>query len=321
MRAAASIIVPFLISMFIATLTGPAVFWLHRHRVPKLAAIAVVVGTVIGFLSLLVNVAVFTLQDFNQNLPAYQLQFEGQTESLTQWMSDLAGRFGLELATSDILDQLNLDSVVGLAGTTIVQFGNLLTKSLLVVLTVLFMLVEAFRLPSKLDRALERSEEAWKGFTEFAQAVQKYIAIKTATSLATGIGATILVWGADVDYPVFWGLLAFLLNYIPTIGSFIAAAPAVLMAVVQHGGATAAGVALGYLALNLIIGSVIEPHFMGDGVGLSPLVVFLSLVFWGWVLGTAGALLSTPLTISVRIALGSYPETRWIGILIGSDKT
>lgn len=319
-RAASAIIVPFLISVFVATLAGPVVFWLHQKRIPKLVAILLVVMAFMGFLALIVNVAMFTLQDFNQNLPTYQQRLESQLESMTQWLREAVGRFGLEVATSDILEELQLGSFVSFAGSTLVQFGNLLSKSILVVLTVLFMLLEAFRLPSKIEKAFVHTDRTWAGFREFATSVQKYIAIKTATSLATGVAAGTWVWILDVDYPVFWGLVAFLLNYVPNIGSILAAAPAVLMAIVQHGGATALALGLGYLAINLVIGSVIEPNFMGDGVGLSPLVVFMSLVFWAWMLGVAGALLSTPLTISVRIALESYPETRWIGTLIGSGK-
>ena len=319
-RSASAIVVPFLISIFVATLTGPVVFWLHRHRIPRLIAILLIVMAMLGFLTLIANVAMFTLQDFNQNLPMYQGRLESQLESMTRWLREIVSRFGLDVATSDILDELNLSSFVSFAGSTLVQFGNLLSKSVLVVLTVLFMLLEAFRLPSKIEKAFVRTERTWAGFREFATSVQKYIAIKTATSLATGIAAGTWVWILDVDYPVFWGLIAFLLNFVPNIGSIIAAAPAVLMAIVQHGGATAFAMALGYLVINLIIGSVVEPHFMGDGVGLSPLVVLISLVFWAWMLGVAGALLSTPLTISVRIGLESYPETRWIGTLIGSGK-
>lgn len=319
-RAAADIVAPFIISVFVATLAGPLVFWLHRHRVPKLVAVLLVVSSVVGFVSLIVNVGIITLEGLNENLPAYQERLEELSESTAIWLSELLDRPGMEFAYSEILEELNLESVVSLAGSTLIQFGNLLTKSLLVVLTVLFILLEAFRLPGKLAKALVDSERTWAGFREFATSVQKYIAIKTATSLATGIAAGTWVWILDVDYPVFWGLVAFLFNYIPNIGSIVAAAPAVLMAILQHGGGAALAMAVGYVVINIVIGSVIEPHFMGDGVGLSPLVVLMSLVFWGWMLGIAGMILSTPLAISVKIGLESYPETKWIGTLVGSGK-
>ncbi len=141
--------------------------------------------------------------------------------------------------------------------------------------------------------------------------------IKTLVSLATGIAIAIWLGVLGVDYAMLWGLLAFLLNYVPNIGSIIAAIPAVLLALVQLGVGSALLAALGFLVVNAAIGNVIEPRFMGRGLGLSTLVVFLSLVFWGWVLGPVGMLLSVPLTMTVKIALESNEDTRWIAILLG----
>ena len=116
-----------------------------------------------------------------------------------------------------------------------------------------------------------------------------------------------------------WGLLAFLLNYVPNIGSVIAAVPAVLFAAVQLGPGAALWAAAGYLVMNVAVGSILEPRFMGRGLGLSALVVFLSLVFWGWVLGPVGMFLSVPLTMMIKIALDSHPDTHWIAVLLGPE--
>ena len=116
-----------------------------------------------------------------------------------------------------------------------------------------------------------------------------------------------------------WGTLAFLLNYVPNIGSIIAAIPALLLALVQLGPGAVLWSAIGYLVVNNLVGNVIEPRFMGRGLGLSTLVVFLSLVFWGWVLGPVGMFLSVPLTMTLKIALDSSEETRWIAILLGPE--
>jgi predicted PurR-regulated permease PerM len=118
---------------------------------------------------------------------------------------------------------------------------------------------------------------------------------------------------------VLWGLVAFLFNFVPNIGSIIAAVPALLLALVQLGPGPALAAGAGYLVVNIVMGNVVEPRFMGRGVGLSTLVVFLSLVFWGWVLGPVGMLLSVPLTMVVKLALEANPETRWIAVLIGPD--
>jgi AI-2 transport protein TqsA len=122
-----------------------------------------------------------------------------------------------------------------------------------------------------------------------------------------------------VDYAVLWALIAFLLNFVPTIGSILAAFPAVLLALVQIDVQAALLVAIGYLVVNTLIGSILEPKIMGYGLGLSTLVVFVSLVFWGWVLGPVGMFLSVPLTMSLKIALDANPQTRPIAIMLGPE--
>jgi predicted PurR-regulated permease PerM len=111
-----------------------------------------------------------------------------------------------------------------------------------------------------------------------------------------------------------------LLNYVPTIGSIIAAVPAVLLAIVQLGLGEATITAIGFVAVNIAFGNFIEPRLMGYGVGISPLVIFVGLIFWGWVFGPVGMLLSVPLTMSLKLALESDERTRWIAIFIGSQR-
>lgn len=324
-KLAAVIVVPFLLSVFLAILAGPPVFWLHRNRVPRWLAILTVILSIGGFVGLVGVLAAASLSEFANSLPGYQARLLSQWEQTLVSLEDLLTRLGIQEISDSVWDQSDLSRIFGttaqFAGATLLQFGNIVTKSLMAVLTVTFMLLEAFRLPRKLQPLLDQSGRKWEHFEAFARSVQKYIAIKTLTSLATGFAITLWVWVLGVDYAIFWGLLGFLLNFIPNIGSFIAAIPAVLMAAVQYGGGPALVVALGYVGINIVIGGLIEPQFMGDGVGLSPLVVFMSLVFWGFLLGPVGMLLSTPLTISVKLALEGYPDARWIATLIDSGKT
>lgn len=315
-KLASDVVAPFLLSIFLAVLTWPIVHWLHGHRVPKFAAILVVVGGVIGFFSLIGVIGVNALTGFNQNLPLYQQRLQSEFAPLMTWIEGVLGPFNLESPVNEDTWREALSFVAN----TLLQFGSAVSKGILAVLTVLFMLLEAFRMPDKLTQALGTAEKTWAGFRTFAISIQKYLAIKTATSLATGILAGLWVWILGIDYALFWGLLAFLLNYIPNIGSFIAGTPAVLMALVQFGVGTALLVAIGYLVINVVIGGILEPHTMGSEIGLSPLVVLMSLVVWGWLLGGVGMVLSTPLTMSAKIALGSFSDTRWMSILIGSGK-
>jgi predicted PurR-regulated permease PerM len=148
--------------------------------------------------------------------------------------------------------------------------------------------------------------------------VRHYLAIKTQMSFVTAVLVTILLVVLKVDFPILWGVLAFFLNYVPNIGSFIAAIPAVILAFVQLGTGSALFTASGYVVVNVVIGNIVEPRIMGRGLGLSTLVVFLSLLFWGWVLGSVGMLLSVPLTMVAKICMESMDETRWLAILMGS---
>lgn len=315
-KLAADVVAPFLLSIFLAVLTWPIVYWLHQHRVPKFAAILVVVAGVIGFFSLIGVIGVNALTGFNQNLPVYQQRLQSVFAPMVTWIEGMLGPFDLE---SPVNEDTWRDALSFVANT-LLQFGSAMSKGLLAVLTVLFMLLEAFRMPAKLTQALGAGEKTWAGFRTFAISIQKYLAIKTATSLATGLLAGSWVWILGIDYALFWGLLAFLLNYIPNIGSVIAGTPAVLMALVQYGVGPALLVAIGYLVINVVIGGVLEPQTMGSEIGLSPLVVLMSLVIWGWLLGGVGMVLSTPLTMSAKIALDSFSDTRWMSILIGSGK-
>lgn len=320
-KAAGDIIIPFLVSIFLTILSGPAVFWLHRHRIPRAFAILMVVSAVTGCLTLVGSLAVNSLEDFSQQVPIYQARLEAMVGNATAEARELLEQLGLGVAVADFRSDFDLNYAVGFFGTTLRQFGSALTKTLLVFLTVMFMLLEAFRLPGKISAALGPSNAVWPGFREFADSAKDYLAIKTATSLGTGLCAGVWLWILGVDYAFVWGLLAFLLNYIPNIGSIIAATPPATLALVQFGLSRALILVLGYVAINVVIGSLIEPQFMGRGLGLSPLVVFVSLVFWGWLLGAVGMLLSTPLTMSVKIALENSAETRWISTLMGSGKT
>ncbi len=220
-----------------------------------------------------------------------------------------------------VLQYFELGKILDLVGTILGALRGVLTNTVLILITIIFILIEVSGFPIKLRAALGETEgaSAFETLSSFSEDVRRYIGIKTLVSLGTG--ALVAGWLAylGVEYPLLWGLLAFVLNYIPTIGSYIAAVPGVLFAYLQLGPGTALAAAIGYLVVNTLMGNVIEPRVMGRGMGLSTLVVFVSLVFWGWVLGPVGMLLSVPLTVILKRALELQESTRWIGVLLGPE--
>jgi len=310
MKQSASLMVPFLLSVFIAVLSLPAMNALEKFGLSAgISLLIVVLGVLVAgmMLSWLIG---SSIDEFSSSLPQYQQQI---TLYKNQLLSRLDG-IGVEIPKSFGGDMLDPNAAMRLVSSVFKSFGSVLTNSFLIFITVIFILLEAKSFSKKFARITDGQSHF---VDDFVGKLNGYMGIKTWTSMLTGVLVSLWLWLLGVDHAQLWGVMAFLLNYVPNIGSFIAAVPAVLLALVQLGPGSALLAALGYLVVNIIIGNVIEPRFMGKGLGLSTLVVFLSLVFWGWVLGPVGMLLSVPLTITVKLALDSKPETRWLGVLLG----
>jgi len=313
MRAAQSILVPFLLSAFIAVICAVPLFWLKRKGISTGIAILTVLFGIL-LVGLLIGVLIGTsLQDFSDSLPDYQARLQGEMAQIFNW---LRGK-GVNINDRWLRKLINPGTAMQVFAGTLDSFRKVLTNGFMIILTVIFILLEASGFPDKLRAALGDRGSPSLGLDKIALSIKRYIAIKTVTSLATGFFVAISLVLLGVDYPALWGLVAFLLNYVPNIGSIIAAIPAVILSFIQFGLGRTIFVIGAYLLVNITIGSIIEPRVMGRRVGLSTLVVFLSLVFWGWVLGPIGMLLSVPLTMIVKISLEQSKETRWIAVLLG----
>jgi AI-2 transport protein TqsA len=315
MRAATPILVPLLFALFAAILVASPLGWLRRRGLPPPLALAVVILGLGAFGLVAVVFVGRSMAEFLRDLPVYQERLHGLRGELGAWLRG----HGIEVPEASEPEVFDPDKAVRLIRNLIQGLSAAFSNATLILILVIFLLLEASGFPAKL-RALPGDSEATLARLQRVVAdVHRYMAIKTWVSLLTGL----MAWGwlllFGVDSPLLWGLLTFLLNYIPNIGSVLAAIPPVLVALVQLGPAAAAWTALGYLLINAVIGYGLEPLWTGRGLGLSTLVVFLSLIFWGWVLGPVGMLLSVPLTMAVKIALESTPETRWIAVLLGSE--
>ncbi|MCD4674518.1 MAG: AI-2E family transporter [Desulfobacula sp.] len=316
MKTAAVLVVPFLLAVFLSIICAPPLFWMQNKGVPSMLSILVLMLGVIFIQMLLVTLVSSSIADFSGNIPFYQERLKILTFESLQILSG----YGVEFETEKIVEIFNPSRILGLIANTLNGLGGVLTNTFFVFLTFIFILSEAAGFPNKLRAIFNDKNTDLEKFSAIIAGVNRYLGIKTLTSLVTGIVIFIWLSFQGVDFPVMWGVFAFLLNYIPNIGSIIAAVPAVLLALIQLGPLAAGIAALGFLLVNILVGSVIEPKVMGQGIGLSVLVVFLSLAFWGWVLGPVGMLLSVPLTMAVKIALSGKESTKWLSILLGSNK-
>jgi len=311
LKTAQAIVVPILLALFVSMVGTPPLFWMRRRGVPNSLAVLVVVLGMIAILVLIGSLVGTSIADFTSRIPYYQQRLDQQLiDFLDRY--DLEGRIG---SVRDLVKMIDPSGAMDLAARLLNGLGVVLNNALLIVFTVVFVLLEAWSFPQKLQ-AMVGSEDTSGTLNRFSGSLNRYIGLKTAISLFTGI--TVWVWVAimGLDFPLLWGLLAFMLNYVPNIGSIIAALPAVLLAVVQLGAGKALLIAIGYLSINVVMGNLLEPRIMGRSMGLSTLVVFLSLIFWGWVLGPVGMLLSVPLTMTLVIALESSPSTERFAILL-----
>ncbi|MBN7819909.1 AI-2E family transporter [Bowmanella sp. Y26] len=314
-KAASSILVPFLLSVFIAMACNPLITWASRYRVPRWLSVILVILLIVIFGFMLAGLVGNSMNEFSRNLPEYKEQLAGELN----WLVSQLAALNIHLDRTQLLSYLDPGLAMNMASNLLSGVGAVMTNFLLILLTVVFMLFEAESVPRKVHIALADPAMKIQQIDKFLSSIKDYLAIKTLVSLATGFLAGLMLYLLGVDHFMLWAVLAFLLNYIPNIGSIIAAVPAVLLALVQLGPATAGLVALGYVMINTLMGNVIEPRFMGRGLGLSTLVVFLSLIFWGWLLGTVGMLLSVPLTMIVKIALESTQGGRWFALLLADD--
>ena len=317
MRAAEPLLVPLLLAAFFAIICAPPLIWLEEKGFPRGIAILIVITAIIGVQVLVATLIGTSVNDFTANLPRYEERLQEEVGAIRNWLENR----GLPKSNEALVESFDLKAVFRVIGKTLGGIGTLLSNTFLILITMIFIVLEASSFPQKLRLISGDSSESLSNLQKIVNNIKHYVAIKTLVSLATGMFIAIWLIALGVDYPWLWGLLAFFLNFVPNIGSIIAAVPPTLLAFVQFGFIKLLLTALGYVIVNVMIGNIIEPRFMGRGLGLSTLVVFVSLVFWGWVLGPVGMLLSVPLTMTVKIALESNEDTRWIAILLGSDVT
>ena len=317
MQAAKVLLVPFLLAVFLALISVRPMLWLQQRRVPSLAAALLIVTAMMLVLAVVGGVVGTSIADFTAALPTYQARLDSIVQGTLNFV---AGFLDDDQSLTDVGALIDPGWAMAQAANILNALREVLTNTFLILFTMVFILLEASSMGVKVQAAFGRSADSFERPRVFLHNLGRYMGIKTVVSIATGLSASLLTWWIGLDFPLLWGMLAFLFNYVPAIGSIIAAVPAILMALVQLGIGEAGSTAIGFMAINMLFGNAIEPRLMGYGVGISPLIVFTGLVLWGWIFGPVGMLLSVPLTMTLKMALEANERTRWLAILIGSER-
>jgi AI-2 transport protein TqsA len=273
---AQSVVALFLVSLFLTLIATPPVLWLERKHVHTFLSVMLVMAAMITLLVMIGGVVGASLSSFSDALPFYLRRLD---EHVLALKVSLASK-NIVITDKVLLDYLNPGAVMGLTSGLISGVGSVLSNIVLILLTVTFILLEASSFPIKLRSILGHPHQVFPQFTKFVNDIKRYMVIKTIISLIAGITIGLWLYILGVDFPVLWGFLAFLLHYVPNLGQIIASIPATLLALVQLGPGPAALAAAGYLVVGFTLGNVVEPRLMGRKLGLSTLVVFLSLIFW-----------------------------------------
>lgn len=311
LRAAESILVPLLFAVFLGILGSAPLMWLQRRGVPKPLSVLSVALSIIAVFAMVGALLGNSLNTFTSELPQYRSRLEALLPSLTDYLA----AYGVELSLTQSLEGFGVGQFLDLFGRTVRGVASALSSTLFVFICMTFILVEAAEIRGKITQVLHTSVDLTR-IRGIGGDVQKYLIIKTFTSMLTGIAVGGWVWVMGGEFALLWGLVAFLFNYVPIVGSIIASIPAILLSLVSFGVPHALALAVGYIVINVGISNFFEPILMGRRLGLSPLVILLSLLFWGWIWGPAGMLLSVPLTMILKIALEYTSDLQWVAKLM-----
>ena len=312
---AQSLIAQILMALFISIICAHPIAWLQRKKVPQGLAITIVfigiIAVFIGFGELIGT----SLSSFSEDAPKYEQNLREMGGTVIRF----AEANGIRISTDEMTKLFDPSKVMSLTAGLLGQLGGFMGNAFTIFFLVLFLLMELDSFSIKTRAIVKDSGGSLAFFNTIGNNIRHYLSIKTMTSFITGVLIWISLAVIGVDYAIIWALIAFLLNYIPNIGSIIAAIPAVLFALVQLGFGGVIWTTGVFIAVNMVIGNVVEPKMMGKGMGLSTFIVFVSLIFWGFILGTVGMFLSVPLTMAIKIILEQNPKTEWISIFLGTQ--
>lgn len=329
LKAAAGFLVPVMVAVFLAVLSFPLMNWLIRHRVPHGLALALTVLVIISATAPLIYGGAALLTNFWRDVPDYARKTKTLVDAAAGWL-EVRGVVDAKVMAEQIFDvqgivefatkQDVMNRLASLVGSTFGTVTAVMASVIVVLLLTLFLLMEAPGTVDRFEAVKQAGGPDLNVMVQSAYDIQKFLGVKTLISVATGVLVALWCMMFDLRYPLLWGILAFLFNYIPAVGSTAAGVPAIIEALAVHGVGSAIGVALGYALINFCLDSLVQPMLMGRRFGISGLVVVLSVVFWGWLWGPVGMFLAVPLTMMIKVFLANTEEFRWVSVAMAKKK-
>lgn len=345
LKAAATLFIPVLMGLFLAILSLPILNWIDGKGLPRPLAVLMTVAIDLLIIGGIALIASGVIPDFQKKGGEYADKLRKQaysfSESMDQNIQKIAGLWNENESGNPGEDEILIPAqppiptfkellnrywdsnrIVDMIGgvDVVSRFTSLASTSFFVMVIMIFILSESGRYGRKVKDVIRVRGPDLRRFQNSSRDIQKYLAIKTGASALTGILAGLVCKAFDVDFPILWGLVAFLFNYIPAIGSIIAAIPSVILSLIDNGFWPAMGVLLCYLIINVTIGNFLEPMLLGDRFDISTTVVILSVILWGYIWGPVGMFLAVPLTMVIKVMLDNSPDLRWISVLIGGGR-
>src|SRR5215204_1705440 len=315
MRLAAPILNPILFAVVLALLFSPIYAWLRRRRVPTpLALVIMLVGLTVLFLAI-AGILGVSIARFSGDIGSYTSKLNGQLDNIQSLTKSLG------ISKADLHKALSPSALTGAIGAILSGVADFLSNLFLILIIVLFLLAEGPAMMNRLRASTGEDHPQVERLAIFGRSVIRQLGLRAIVNLFTAAGVTILLLVLRVDFPLMWGILAFFLSFIPWIGLPLAVAPAVVLALAEHGLTTALLVIVGVIVINVLAENALSPMLMGRGLSLSPTVLFLGFIFWAWLLGGPGAFLAAPLTIFLILMLDTFPETRWLASVMGIGGT
>ena len=322
LRTLSFLFIPLIFAILACYAMGIPLDYLKRLRVPSFLRIFLTIAFVLALIFMLGKLVTVNITAFQKQLPVYETKFWEYTGQVLAYF-DISQEQGKEMLDSFFSNfkQKRLASLGGIVQSLSSSFFSFLGNLMWVLLFMIFILAEREAFTRRLVRILgdDKASPVLETMARVNQSVQEYLGLKTVISLLTGLLVTVVLWLFGVDFALLWGTLVFIMNFVPTIGSIVATIPPIAITLFQFGSISKTLlVAILLIAIQVVVGNIIEPKVMGKGLNLSPLVVLLSLIFWGWIWGIPGMLMSVPLTAAIRIALEQIDSTRTVAALISS---